>query len=108
MGGSIAVHVAARRSLSNLAGLIVVDVVEGTAMASLIHMQKILSNRMQHFSSIEKAIEWSVRAGTLRNVDSARVSVPATIKYDDSRKCYVYRTELEKTEQYWKGWYVLS
>ncbi|GAU18964.1 hypothetical protein TSUD_229550 [Trifolium subterraneum] len=77
MGGSIAVHVAARRSLSNLAGLIVVDVVE---------------------------IEWSVRAGTLRNVDSARVSVPATIKYDDSRKCYVYRTELEKTEQYWKGW----
>jgi protein phosphatase methylesterase 1 len=105
MGGSIAVHVAARRSLSNLAGLIVVDVVEGTAMASLIHMQKILSNRMQHFSSIEKAIEWSVRAGTLRNVDSACVSVPATIKYDDSRKCYVYRTELEKTEQYWKGWY---
>lgn len=25
-------------------------------MASLIHMQKILSNRMQHFSSIEKAV----------------------------------------------------
>ncbi|XP_027913973.1 uncharacterized protein LOC114173665 [Vigna unguiculata] len=56
MGGSIAVHVAARKSLSTLAGLVVVDVVEGTAMASLIHMQKILSNRMQHFSSIEKAV----------------------------------------------------
>jgi len=28
MGGSIAVHVAARRSLSTLAGLLVVDVVE--------------------------------------------------------------------------------
>ncbi|CAL5187465.1 unnamed protein product [Lathyrus oleraceus] len=105
MGGSIAVHVAAKRLLSTLAGLIVVDVVEGTAMASLIHMQQILSNRMHHFSSIEKAIEWSVRAGTLRNIDSARVSVPATLKYDDSKKCYVYRTELEKTEQYWKGWY---
>nr|KYP52669.1 Protein phosphatase methylesterase 1 [Cajanus cajan] len=105
MGGSIAVHVAARRSLTTLAGLVVVDVVEGTAMASLIHMQKILSNRMQHFSSIEKAIEWSVRGGSLRNIDSARVSVPATLKYDDSKKCYLYRTELEKTEQYWKGWY---
>ncbi|XP_061351096.1 uncharacterized protein LOC133296165 [Gastrolobium bilobum] len=57
MGGSIAVHVAARRSLSTLAGLVVVDVVEGTAMASLIHMQKILSSRMQHFSSVEKAEE---------------------------------------------------
>ncbi|XP_058722313.1 uncharacterized protein LOC131594216 [Vicia villosa] len=56
MGGSIAVHVAAKKLLSTLAGLIIVDVVEGTAMASLIHMQKILSNRMQHFSSIEKAV----------------------------------------------------
>ncbi|XLV02134.1 hypothetical protein S245_016471, partial [Arachis hypogaea] len=100
MGGSIAVHVAARRSLSTLAGLVVVDVVEGTAMASLIHMQKILSSRVQHFSSLEKAIEWSVRGGSLRNVDSARVSIPSTLKYDDSKKCYVYRTELEKTEQY--------
>ncbi|KAG5061605.1 hypothetical protein AAZX31_01G216500 [Glycine max] len=105
MGGSIAVHVAARRSLSTLAGLLVVDVVEGTAMTSLIHMQKIISSRMQHFSSIEKAIEWSVRGGSLRNIDSARVSIPATLKYDDSKKCYLYRTELEKTEQYWKGWY---
>ncbi|KAJ1391255.1 Protein phosphatase methylesterase, eukaryotic [Sesbania bispinosa] len=105
MGGSIAVHVAASRSLSTLAGLVVVDVVEGTAMASLIHMQKILSSRMQHFSTIEKAIEWSVRGGSLRNVDSSRVSIPGTLKYDDSKKCYVYRTELEKTEQYWKGWY---
>lgn len=25
-------------------------------MASLIHMQKILANRMQHFSSVEKAV----------------------------------------------------
>ncbi|KAI4332426.1 hypothetical protein L6164_017335 [Bauhinia variegata] len=105
MGGSVAVHVAARKSLSSLAGLVVVDVVEGTAMSSLIHMQKILSSRMQHFSSTEKAIEWNVRGGSLRNIDSARVSIPTTLKYDDSKKCYVYRTRLEETEQYWKGWY---
>ncbi|WRX31400.1 Alpha/beta hydrolase fold-1 - like 10 [Theobroma cacao] len=86
MGGSVAVHVAAKKTLRSLAGLVVVDVVEGTAMASLMHMQKILSNRMQHFSSIEKAIEWSVRGGSLRNIDSARVSIPTTLKYDDSKK----------------------
>jgi protein phosphatase methylesterase 1 len=68
-------------------------------------MQKILSNRMQHFPSIEKAIEYSVRGGSLRNIDSARVSIPTTLKYDDSKHCYVYRTRLEETEQYWKGWY---
>lgn len=82
MGGSVAVQVAANKTLPTLAGLVVVDVVEvcflieksqlfltwsvdeltkvlllqGTAVASLIHMQKILSNRMQHFPSIEKAV----------------------------------------------------
>ncbi|XP_050219905.1 uncharacterized protein LOC126670257 [Mercurialis annua] len=105
MGGSVAVHVAAKKVLPSLAGLIVVDVVEGTAMSSLVHMQKILSNRMQHFSSIEKAIEWSVKGGTLRNIDSARISVPTTLKYDDSKKCYVYRSLLQETEQYWREWY---
>ncbi|CAN7116490.1 hypothetical protein HID58_010553 [Brassica napus] len=105
MGGSVAVQVAANKALPSLAGLVVVDVVEGTAVASLIHMQKILSNRMQHFPSIQKAIEYSVRGGSLRNIDSARVSIPTTLKYDDSKHCYTYRTRLEQTEQYWKGWY---
>ena len=82
----MAVHVAARKAIPSLAGLVVVDVVEvwfleinlrvlpintliggirsfltvtilqGTALASLVHMQKILSSRMQHFSSIAKAV----------------------------------------------------
>ncbi|KAL2936471.1 Protein phosphatase methylesterase 1 [Bienertia sinuspersici] len=85
MGGSVAVHVAAKKTLPSLAGLVVVDVVEGTALASLVHMQKILSSRVKHFSSMEKAIEWSVRSGSLRNIDSARVSVPATLKYDEAK-----------------------
>ncbi|XP_052189035.1 uncharacterized protein LOC127799238 [Diospyros lotus] len=105
MGGSVAVHVAAKKAVSSLCGMIVVDVVEGTAMSSLVHMQKILSNRMQYFSTIEKAIEWSVKGGSLRNIESARVSIPSTLKYDDSKKCYVHRARLEKTEEFWRGWY---
>ncbi|KAL2936443.1 Protein phosphatase methylesterase 1 [Bienertia sinuspersici] len=105
MGGSVAVHVAAKKTLPSLAGLVVVDVVEGTALASLVHMQKILSSRVKHFSSMEKAIEWSVRSGSLKNIDSARVSVPATLKYDEAKNCYVHRACLEETEQYWRGWY---
>ncbi|XP_027150654.1 protein phosphatase methylesterase 1 [Coffea eugenioides] len=105
MGGSVAVHVAARKQLPTLCGLVVVDVVEGTAMASLIHMQKILTNRMQHFPTIEKAIEWSVKGGSLRNIESARVSIPSTLIYDDSKRCYTYTAKLEETEQHWRGWY---
>ncbi|XP_078433361.1 esterase/lipase/thioesterase family protein [Wolffia australiana] len=105
MGGSVAVHVAAKKTLQNIHGLIVVDVVEGTAMASLVHMQKILAARMQHFPTIEKAVEWSIKGGSLRNPESARVSVPSTLKYNDSKKCYTYRTPLEETERYWRRWY---
>ncbi|KAK4413431.1 protein phosphatase methylesterase 1 [Sesamum alatum] len=105
MGGAVAVHLAAKKVLPSLAGLVVVDVVEGTALASLMHMQKILSSRMQHFSTIEKAIEWSVKGGSLRNIESARVSIPSTLTYDDSRKCYTHRARLDETEQYWRGWY---
>jgi len=105
MGGSIAVHLAAKKVISSCAGLVVVDVVEGTAMASLIHMQQILSNRPRHFPSVEKAIEWSVKVGSLRNIESARASVPSTLKFDDERECYVWRTPLEKSESYWKHWY---
>ncbi|KAI3765391.1 hypothetical protein L2E82_15424 [Cichorium intybus] len=105
MGGSVAVHVAAKKMLPSLAGLVVVDVVEGTAIASLMHMQKILSNRVQHFPSLEKAIEWNARSGNLRNIESARISIPGTVKYDESQQCYRHRARLEETEQYWRGWY---
>lgn len=31
-------------------------------------------------------IEWNVRAGSLRNVESARISIPGTVKYDESKQ----------------------
>ncbi|CAM6113999.1 unnamed protein product [Calypogeia fissa] len=105
MGGAIAVWVAARKALRTLAGLVVVDVVEGTAMASLVHMQRILTNRQTHFQSLEKAIEWSVKGGALRNVESARISVPSTLKFDEKKNCYVWLTSLNKSEAHWRGWY---
>ena len=31
-------------------------------------------------------IEWSVKGGPLRNIESARVSIPSTLKYDESQE----------------------
>lgn len=33
-----------------------------------------------------RQIEWSVKGGSLRNIESARISVPATLKYNDEKK----------------------
>lgn len=58
MGGAIAIHTAYRNYISSLIGLVVIDVVEGTAMDALSSMQSFLRGRPKSFMSLENAIEW--------------------------------------------------
>ncbi|KAJ8298024.1 hypothetical protein KUTeg_024555 [Tegillarca granosa] len=84
MGGAIAVHTAQRNLIPSLIGLVVIDVVEGTAMDALSSMQSFLRGRPTHFRSIEGAIEWSVRSGQIRNLESAKVSMVGQVKWQKS------------------------
>lgn len=79
MGGAIGVHFAHLELVPNLIGITVIDVVEGTAMEALASMQSFLRSRPQYFKSIPNAIEWCIRSGQIRNVDSAKVSMPGQI-----------------------------
>ncbi|XP_034658638.1 protein phosphatase methylesterase 1 [Drosophila subobscura] len=79
MGGAIAVHFASMSLVPNLIGITVIDVVEGTAMEALASMQSFLRSRPKYFQSIPNAIEWCIRSGQVRNVDSAKVSMPGQI-----------------------------
>lgn len=62
MGGAIAVHYADRCTVElisrQIVGMIVIDVVEGTAKEALSQMQQVLRSRPTGFKSIEYAIEW--------------------------------------------------
>jgi len=58
MGGAVAVHAAHLQLVTNLAGVAVIDVVEGTAMDALASMQSFLRGRPNKFSSLQHAIEW--------------------------------------------------
>lgn len=80
MGGAIAVHSAAANHIPSLIGLCVIDVVEGTAMDALNSMQNFLRSRPKTFKSLENAIEWSVKSGQIRNIESARVSMGGQVK----------------------------
>ncbi|EDV96911.1 protein phosphatase methylesterase 1 [Drosophila grimshawi] len=79
MGGAIAVHFAHMALAPSLIGITVIDVVEGTAMEALASMQSFLRSRPKYFQSIPNAIEWCIRSGQVRNVDSAKVSMPGQI-----------------------------
>uniref|UniRef100_A0A3B5LEN2 Protein phosphatase methylesterase 1 n=1 Tax=Xiphophorus couchianus TaxID=32473 RepID=A0A3B5LEN2_9TELE len=80
MGGAIAVHTASANLVPSLLGLCVIDVVEGTAMDALNSMQNFLRSRPKTFKSLENAIEWSVKSGQIRNIESARVSMGGQVK----------------------------
>uniref|UniRef100_A0A8C0QTR7 Protein phosphatase methylesterase 1 n=1 Tax=Canis lupus dingo TaxID=286419 RepID=A0A8C0QTR7_CANLU len=80
MGGAIAVHTASCNLVPSLLGLCMIDVVEGTAMDALNSMQNFLRGRPKTFKSLENAIEWSVKSGQIRNLESARVSMVGQVK----------------------------
>lgn len=86
MGGAIAVHTAIRHLVSSLIGMIVIDVVEGTAMDALSSMQSFLKGRPRIFKSLEYGIEWCVRSGQVRNLESARVSMVGQLKRVDTEE----------------------
>lgn len=91
MGGALAIHFADKCKndiiLNRLLGLIVIDVVEGTAKEALSQMQQVLRSRPKGFKSITNAIEWCIRSGQVRNVESARISMPGQIKNSQTGIC---------------------
>lgn len=105
MGGAIAVRLAASNLLDNVIGLVVIDVVEGTAMSALPYMSSWLQGRPKSFSSVSAVVRYVTRAGHVRNPESARISVPPQVKYDDRIQRWVWRTKLEESETYWKEWF---
>ncbi|CAF97525.1 unnamed protein product, partial [Tetraodon nigroviridis] len=80
VGGAIAVHTASNMLLPTTVGLVAIDVVEGSAMEALHSIQNFLKGRPKSFKSMDHAIEWSVKSGQIRNLESARVSVVGQIK----------------------------
>jgi protein phosphatase methylesterase 1 len=81
-----------------LLGIIVIDVVEGTALESLQSMQSFLRSRPNFFKSIPNAIEWCVRSGQIRNIDSAKVSMPGQIINCETKKLATSELPLNPNE----------
>lgn len=110
MGGAIACKTAYKIQAEgfDLAGLIILDVVEGSAIDALPFMESIISQRPQVFPTLESAIHWSVASHTIRCLESARISVPFQLTLKESENPhsgYVWRTDLKRTQCNWQGWF---
>ncbi|KAJ3766766.1 Alpha/Beta hydrolase protein [Lentinula raphanica] len=91
-------------------GVAVLDVVEGSAIEALPHMNSLLNARPDGFDSVEEAVEWHVTTKTIRNPTSARISIPAVITPSESSSPnvppFIWRTPLRSTAPYWQSWFV--
>ncbi|OSX81226.1 hypothetical protein BU14_0023s0031 [Porphyra umbilicalis] len=127
MGGAIATRLVASGRLPNVLGLVVIDVVEGTAVQALPYMRTWLRSRSRSFASMPRGIRYVVNAGHVRRALSARISVPpqlVLVQPPDGgggapdadaadgggrphrRPRWMWRTQLEKSEVFWRGWFV--
>ncbi|KAJ3271801.1 Protein phosphatase methylesterase 1 [Terramyces sp. JEL0728] len=96
------VVISAMPRLKKVVGIVVLDVVEGTAIESLGMMTSILMRRPKSFKSKEDAIEWSLKSGG-KNLESLKVSVPGQLRNVNGK--YYWRTDLESSKIYWQGWF---
>ncbi|KAG8421265.1 Protein phosphatase methylesterase 1, variant 2 [Metarhizium acridum] len=110
LGGAVVTDLAFTGKLgTSLLGYAVLDVVEGSAMDALQSMQTYLSTRPSGFASIETAIEWHIRSRTIRSSVSARTSVPALLRQEESAAAsrpWRWRTNLAATQPFWEDWFV--
>ncbi len=126
MGGAVVVCTVPRllEAKYRVSGVAVLDVVEGTALDALPHMPAILNSRPEGFDSVSDAVEWqyvhsipycftplimrSIAAHQIRNITSARVSVPSlVVPTPEPRargaRAFAWRTPLLTTGPYWEG-----
>lgn len=114
LGGAVVTNLARQGTLGNaVLGFAVLDVVEGSAMDALQSMITYLSTRPAGFPTLQAGIDWHVRSRTVRNLVSARTSVPALLVRDEEedgedggRRPWKWRTDLAATQKFWEGWFV--
>jgi protein phosphatase methylesterase 1 len=107
LGGAVVTEVAHERLLGNsLLAYGVLDVVEGSAMDALKSMDTYLSTRPRSFPSLASGIEWHLKSRTIRNVTSARVSVPPLLVEGNAHDKWSWRTDLGATKPFWEDWFV--
>lgn len=112
MGGSVAARLAKQLETTahcdRVVGLLIVDVVEGTALEYLPYMVEVINHKPKQFASIEDAIKWAVQSKSVMNVSSARISIPPQlreVKTDGGAGHFEWKNNLLTSQPFWLEWF---
>jgi protein phosphatase methylesterase 1 len=110
LGGAVAAKVAniletgpSHEMRRRVVGLIIIDVVEGSALDALPFMKNLLIGRPKYFNTSDEAIKYMVKSRTLQNEHAARVSTMSQLSEQDG-KLY-WKTDLLSSEMWWEEWF---
>lgn len=88
----------------NIKGLVMLDIVEETAISAFSAMPLFIERRPKQFASYADAISWHVQKNKfLYNVASARISIPHLFTKVNGVLRWV--TDLAATTDFWSGWF---
>jgi len=113
MGAAIAVRLShelkavagvCRGIIPALNGVVVVEMVEGTALEAMEGMAAFFEDRPETFASPEEAVEWSLERGIVRSASSAAISIPPQLTATADGR-WRWRTNVLKTRSHWRGWF---
>ncbi|KAH9443539.1 hypothetical protein Pst134EA_032769 [Puccinia striiformis f. sp. tritici] len=98
MGGAVVTEACApiQASVGTVLGLVILDVVEGSALSALISMIPLINSRPSTFNSPTECIKYHLDSHTIRNLDSARISVPSLIRKRSSPSSTNPDSEIQK------------
>ncbi len=78
-------------------------------MDALPFMENIVMSRPSEFKSLQSVVQYGIKSGTVKDVMSARVSMPHQVIAKTNEETgvtkYVWRTDLMASKPYWEGWF---
>lgn len=107
MGAAIACHAVQvwPCDVLKLQGLVMMDFVEGTALASLPAMADVVAAMPMQFTSRDSAVEWALTSTMLRLRASAVLSIPPALRDLPAGVEWAARAFMTESEPHWRGWF---
>ncbi|PJF19325.1 Protein phosphatase methylesterase 1 [Paramicrosporidium saccamoebae] len=103
LGGAVVCRIATQNLLADVAGVIVIDIVEEAALLALRSMPATLARRPVSFSTLEDAIYWALMSGTCRNTESASISIPDQLVRTEG--IFQWKVNLLQCRPFWEDWF---
>ncbi|CAK7901505.1 protein phosphatase methylesterase 1 [[Candida] anglica] len=106
LGGAVLTNYLNIHSHLTVKGLVMLDIVEETAVKALVAMPQFIKRRPTSFQNYQRAIDWHIKeTGLLHNLASARISVPDLLIRPSKSSPLFWRTDLNVTQPFWETWF---